>query len=53
MGELLVAGERHAEAANAYRKAISHDRFVEEAYRGLMHSEAALGERGRALGLEG
>ena len=49
LGGLLLAQERHAEAAEAYRKAISHDRFLEEAHRGLMRSQAALGERGRAL----
>lgn len=49
LGGLLVAQERHAEAAEAYRRAISHDRFLEEAHRGLMRSQAAMGERGRAL----
>ncbi len=49
LGGLLVAEERHAEAADAYRKAISHDSFLEEAHRGLMRSQAAMGERGRAL----
>ena len=49
LGGLLVAQERHAEAADAYRKAIAHDRFLEEAHRGLMRSQAAMGERGRAL----
>ena len=46
LGGLLLAQERHAEASEAYRKAISHDRFLEEAHRGLMRSQAALGERG-------
>ena len=49
LGGLLLDQERHAEAAVAYRKAIAHDRFLEEAHRGLMRSEAGLGERGRAL----
>jgi DNA-binding SARP family transcriptional activator len=49
LGGLLLARERHAEAAEAYRKAIAHDGFLEEAHRGLMRSQAALGERGRAL----
>jgi DNA-binding SARP family transcriptional activator len=44
-----VAQGHHAEAADTYRKAISHERFVEEAHRGLMRSQAAMGERGRAL----
>ena len=49
LGGLLFARERHAEAAEAYRKAIAHDGFLEEAHRGLMRSQAALGERGRAI----
>jgi predicted ATPase/DNA-binding SARP family transcriptional activator len=49
LGGLLLTQERHAEAAEAYRRAISHERFLEEAHRGLMRSHAALGERGRAL----
>jgi tetratricopeptide (TPR) repeat protein len=49
LGELLVARERHAEAAEAYRKAITQDRYLEEAHRGFMRSQAYLGERGRAL----
>jgi two-component SAPR family response regulator len=49
LGELLGSRERHTEAADAYRKAISHDRFLEEAYRGLMRSLAALGEPGGAI----
>ena len=44
-----MAEERFAEASEVYRKAVSHDRFLEEAHRGLMRSQAALGERGRAL----
>ena len=48
-GGLLLAEEHHAEAAQAYRKAISNDRFLEEAHRGLMRSQAASGERGRAI----
>jgi predicted ATPase/DNA-binding SARP family transcriptional activator len=49
LGGLLGAQNRHAEAAEAYRKAIAHDRFLEEAHRGLMRSQATMGERGRAL----
>jgi predicted ATPase/DNA-binding SARP family transcriptional activator len=49
LGELLLARERHAEAADAYRKAIAQDSFLEGAHRGLMRSHALLGERGRAL----
>jgi DNA-binding SARP family transcriptional activator len=49
LGRLLFARGRHAEAADAYRKAIAHDELLEEAHRGLMRCHAALGERGRAL----
>jgi two-component SAPR family response regulator len=49
LGGLLITQDRNAEAAEAYRKAIAHDRFLEEAHRGLMRSQAALGERGKAL----
>jgi DNA-binding SARP family transcriptional activator len=49
LGGLLAERERHAEAADAYRAAISHDRFLEEAHRGLMRTQAAMGERGRAI----
>jgi DNA-binding SARP family transcriptional activator len=49
LGGLLFAQERHAEAAEAYRKAIAHDELLEEAHRELMRCQAAMGERGRAL----
>jgi DNA-binding SARP family transcriptional activator len=49
LGGLLYARERYAEAVETYRKAIAHDRFLEEAHRGLMRGHAALGERGRAI----
>jgi two-component SAPR family response regulator len=49
LGSLLFAQERYAEAADAYRKGIAHDRFSEEAHRGLMRCYAAVGEGGRAL----
>jgi tetratricopeptide (TPR) repeat protein len=49
LGGLLSARERHAEAAEAYRQAIAHDSYLEEANRGLIRCLAALGERGRAL----
>jgi tetratricopeptide (TPR) repeat protein len=44
LGRLLSTRERHAEAAEAYRKAIAHDGLLEEAHRGLMRCQAALGE---------
>lgn len=49
LGRLLFEQDRHAEAADVYRKAIAHDGFLEEAHRGLMRCHSALGERGRAL----
>ena len=49
LGRLLFDQGRHAEAAEAYRKAVAHDELLEEAHRGLMRCQAALGERGRAL----
>jgi two-component SAPR family response regulator len=49
LGRLLFARDRYAEAAEAYRKAITHDELLEEAHRELMRCHAALGERGRAL----
>jgi len=49
LGRLLFAQDRHAEAAEAYRKTIAHDELLEEAHRELMRCHAALGERGRAL----
>jgi DNA-binding SARP family transcriptional activator len=49
LGGLLFARKRHVEAAEAYRKAIAHDRLQEESHRKLMRCYVALGERGRAL----
>ena len=49
LGGLLLSEGRPAEAAEAYRKAISHDELLEEAHRGLMRSQAASGERGQAI----
>jgi DNA-binding SARP family transcriptional activator len=49
LGGLLLSRGRHSEAADTYGGAISHERFLEEAHRGLMRSRAASGERGRAL----
>ena len=40
---------RNAGATDAYRAAISHDRLLKEAHRGLMRGQAAMGERGLAL----
>jgi DNA-binding SARP family transcriptional activator len=46
---LLFARGRHAEAAEAYRKAVALDGLLEEAHRELMRCQAVLGERGRAI----
>ena len=49
LGHLLFARGRYAEAADAYRKTVAHDPYLEVAHRELMRCQAALGERGRAL----
>ncbi|MBC8162155.1 MAG: tetratricopeptide repeat protein [Roseiflexaceae bacterium] len=49
LGKLLAGGDRHAEAAAVYRRAIVHDSLLEEAHRGLMRCYARQGERGQAL----
>jgi DNA-binding SARP family transcriptional activator len=49
LGRLLLARGCHAQAAEAYRKALAHDAYLEEAHRELMRCQAALGERGRAI----
>jgi DNA-binding SARP family transcriptional activator len=49
LGGLLLEEGDHAQAAEAYRKTIAHDRYLEAAHRGLMRSYALPGERGRAL----
>ncbi|HEU5099969.1 MAG TPA: bacterial transcriptional activator domain-containing protein, partial [Roseiflexaceae bacterium] len=49
LGRLLVADGRDAEASEAYRRAIVHDSFLEQAHRELMRCYARQGERGKAL----
>ena len=46
LGCILGDQDRHAEATDAYRAAISHDRLLEEAHRGLMRSHAQPGGHG-------
>ncbi|MGH3086856.1 MAG: hypothetical protein ACRDSJ_06005, partial [Rubrobacteraceae bacterium] len=46
---LLFEEGRYAEAAEAHRKLIAHDAYLEEAHRGLMRCQAALGEPGQAI----
>jgi DNA-binding SARP family transcriptional activator len=48
LGGLLSEG-RQPEAAEVYRRAISHDRYSEGAHRGLMRCYARMGERGKAI----
>jgi predicted ATPase/DNA-binding SARP family transcriptional activator len=48
-GGLLRDQGRHAQAAEAYRRAIAQDGYLEAAHRGLMRCYASLGERTRAL----
>jgi tetratricopeptide (TPR) repeat protein len=49
LARLLFTRERHAEAAETYRKAIVLDGLLKEAHRGLMRCRSALGERGQAF----
>jgi DNA-binding SARP family transcriptional activator len=49
LGGLLFGEGRYAEAAEAYRKVIAHDSYLEAAHRELMRCYAALGERGPAI----
>jgi LuxR family transcriptional regulator, maltose regulon positive regulatory protein len=46
---LLFSEGRLVEAAEAYRKVISHDRYSEAAHGHLMRCYVRMGERGRAL----
>ncbi len=49
LGALRFGEERHAEAAEAYRKVVALDGYSEGAHRELMRSYAAAGERGQAI----
>ena len=49
LGARLVAEERHAKAAEAYRRVLARDELHEEALLALMKSLAAMGERSQAL----
>jgi predicted ATPase/DNA-binding SARP family transcriptional activator len=49
LGARLVADERHAKAAEAYRRVLARDELHEEALLALMKAHAALGERSQAL----
>lgn len=49
LGARLVAEDRHAKAAEAYRRVLARDELHEEAIVALMRAQAALGERAQAL----
>lgn len=49
LGARFVAEERHAKAAEAYRRVLARDELHEEALLALMKSLAAMGERSQAL----
>jgi DNA-binding SARP family transcriptional activator len=49
LGARLMAEERHAKAAEAYRRVLARDELHEEALLALMKCHAALGERSQAL----
>ena len=49
LGELLYGEGRYGKAADAFRKVIAHDSYLEAAHRNLMRCYWALGERGQAL----
>ncbi|HKH94486.1 MAG TPA: BTAD domain-containing putative transcriptional regulator [Gemmatimonadaceae bacterium] len=49
LGARLAAEERHAKAAEAYRRVLARDELHEEALLALMKCHAALGERSQAL----
>jgi two-component SAPR family response regulator len=49
LGDRLVKDERHARAAEAYRRVLARDELHEEALLALMRCHAGLGERSQAL----
>ena len=49
LGGRLAAEERHAKAAEAYRRVLARDELHEEALLALMKAHAAMGERSQAL----
>jgi DNA-binding SARP family transcriptional activator len=49
LGGRFVAEERHAKAAEVYRRVLARDELHEEALLALMKSLAAVGERSQAL----
>jgi len=51
LGARAMAEERHAEAAEVFRRVLARDELHEEAIRALMRCHAVLGERAQALRL--
>jgi DNA-binding SARP family transcriptional activator len=49
LGEFHFEAERYEQAAETYRRALAHDRYLEAAHRELMRSLARQGEHGLAL----
>jgi DNA-binding SARP family transcriptional activator len=49
LGARLAAEERHAKAAEVYRRVLARDELHEEALLALMKAHAAVGERSQAL----
>jgi predicted ATPase/DNA-binding SARP family transcriptional activator len=49
LGARLVAEDRHAKAADVYRRVLARDELHEEALLALMKAHAAMGERSQAL----
>jgi len=49
LGARLASEERHAKAAEVYRRVLARDELHEEALQALMRCHAALGERSQAL----
>jgi len=49
LGNRLITEERHARAAEAYRRVLARDELHEEALLALMRCHAGLGERSQAL----
>lgn len=49
LGRLHVETEHHEQAAATYRRALAHDRYLEEAHRELMRCLARQGEPALAL----
>ena len=49
LGQLHTTAGQHAQAADTYRQALTHEPYLETAHRELMRCYARLGERGQAI----